>query len=155
MNTSDDMFRWGGPSDHGFRDLPVSIESNNRCSLSDVLMKPGFNVRDTFTKDDVKSLIASAEDIGCRLIVTWQGDVRFLTIRDSTDIRQHMRHWITWECGNGYVGQEAANDPKWVDELFWLLTVIREYWDDPVSCNKADLNMGGLIDWWEYAKLSQ
>lgn len=107
--------------------------------------KPKLTLKDGFTKDDLRQLLASCDDMeGHHIIwVDHNGnvDITLLPAKltpagwgEMMEDKIKFRY-ETCQCGNEYVGFEAANNDKWVNELY---NSLKKDWEE---------NRKGYIDY--------
>lgn len=94
-----------------------------------------MNLNDRPSRDQLREFLAQGDDSAGRhvLWVAKDGEVRLTTLpRGESDAGFAARHtadlqmrYETFEPGNGYIGPDAADDPRWVNELFE--TLLREW----------------------------
>ena len=83
------------------------------------------------TRENVAKLIGSVVDTQhWQLRVTKQGVAYLSDIVGGYELENLAFRLETWCAGNGYVGFQAAHDPRWVEEVYKDLT---ENWPNPKS----------------------
>lgn len=94
-------------------------------------MKIDLNDPAQFTIDNVKRLIASKDDSAPRQLRVNSLGIAFLSDEigniniDGLSFRLEI-----WLEGNGYVGEDAANDDSWVNHIFKCL---QKNWPNPTD----------------------
>lgn len=84
-------------------------------------MTKSYNIN-TLTHQELKDLIANADDNYANQIrVKENGQVYISTTVGAEDIEGLRFRFETFDAGNGYVGQKAANDASYVDETYQAL----------------------------------
>ena len=98
-----------------------------------------YDIR-ALTEDDVRQMISAGDDSHMNQIrVSKSGEVYLSQdIVGAIDIDDLRFRFETFDAGNGYVGNKAANDRKYIDRLY--RTIIAN-WNNP-AC-------GTYIDIWE------
>lgn len=94
-------------------------------------MKIDLNDPAQFTLDNVKKLIASKDDsVPRQLRVNSLGIASLSDEIGNINIDGLAFRLETWLEGNGYVGEEAANDDSWVSRIFKCL---QKNWPNPTD----------------------
>ncbi len=90
-----------------------------------------IDLNQPFTTKDVKALLASKNDGEHRQLRVSADGIAFLSdVVGNIDTDDLAFSVETWSAGNGYVGQEAANDLNWVNKVE---AILRENWPNPTD----------------------
>lgn len=88
-------------------------------------MTNNYNMN-TLTREELKDLIGNADDNYNTQIRVWEnGDIYISRTVGAEDIEGLRFRFESFDAGNGYVGQKAANDPRYIDETYQSL---KECW---------------------------
>ncbi len=94
-------------------------------------MKIDLNDPVQFTRDNVKRLIASKDDSINRQLRVNSSGIAFLSDEIGNINTDGLSFRLeTWLAGNGYVGENAANDDSWVNRIFICL---QKNWPHPTD----------------------
>lgn len=80
-----------------------------------------IDLKKEFTMEDVRKLIGSVDDSEHRqLRITKEGIAGIEEIKrdEQNDYSNLLCRFEIWAQGNGYTGQEAAKDDKWVKRVY-------------------------------------
>jgi len=92
-----------------------------------------INLNKPFTTNDVRKLLASKDDNQSRqLRVTTAGKAYLSDDIGNINTEGHAFVVDTWDAGNGYTGEAAAKDPKWVARVE---RVLRDNWPNPTNAH--------------------
>ncbi|MBO0439005.1 hypothetical protein [Candidatus Enterococcus ikei] len=80
-----------------------------------------FNI-DILTLPQVKELITSTDDTQhSQIRVSKDGEVFVSRTIGSKDIENLQFRYETFDAGNGYIGEKAASDDRYVEQIFNFL----------------------------------
>lgn len=88
-----------------------------------------LNDPNAFTLDAVRQLIAAGDDhVHNQLRVRRDGRAWLSTVVGGQDIEGLCFRLETWAAGSGYVGEVAACDEVWVQQIF---NALKQNWPNP------------------------
>ena len=94
-------------------------------------MEINLNDPEDFTKEKVRELIRSGDDsTHTQLRVTKNGIAFLSKVVGGEDIEDLAFRLETMLRGNSYVGDDAAKDDKWVEDVY---NKLKENWPNPKS----------------------
>ena len=90
-----------------------------------------LNLNGAYTTDDVANLLASKDDSQDRQLRVTTSGIAFLSDAvGNTNIEGLAFRFETWNAGNSYTGQAAAEDPRFVARIE---AALRKNWPKPTN----------------------